>query len=410
MKSLLNRFTKTPFALFAIIVVFGLGVGVGKNIEDRAFRNSPQGAGRAQGDLDLAPFWKAEEALNTKFLPTTASSTIPNNKDKVWGAIQGLAASYKDPYTVFFPPKETESFQEEVRGNFEGVGMELGIKDGVLTVIAPLKGAPAERAGLKSGDQILKIGKVSTGGMSIEEAVRQIRGPKGTTVTLTTKRNGAAQDVVVERDTINIPTIDAKLRDDGVFVISLYTFSANSPDLFRGALREFILSGSDKLVLDLRGNPGGYLEAAVDMASFFLPMGKSVVTEDSGAKLGQQVERSRGYDIFNDKLKMVVLVDQGSASASEILAGALHEQGVAKLVGEKTFGKGSVQELVEITPETSLKVTIARWLTPQGHSISQNGLMPDIVVRITKKDLDQKLDPQLDKAAEILKDPNFKRN
>lgn len=411
MKSLLSRLSFSPLVLVGIIIAFGIGVGVGERVQvkvDSAIvaQNSPDAGSH---NLDLAPFWKAVDVLNGKFISTTASSSVPKDQDKVWGAIQGLTASYGDPYTVFFPPKETKSFAEEVRGNFEGVGMEIGIKDGVLTVIAPLKGSPAERAGMKSGDQVLKIGKLFTGGMTVEEAIKNIRGPKGSTVTLTIKRNGDSQDISIQRDVINIPTIDTKLRSDGVFVISLYTFTANSPELFRGALREFILSGADKLVLDLRGNPGGYLDAAVDMASFFLPVGKTVVIEDGGQRLGQQPQRSKGYDVFNDKLRMAVLIDQGSASASEILAGALHEQGIAKLVGEKSFGKGSVQELVAITPETSLKVTIARWLTPLGHSISQNGLMPDVVVPISKKDLEKKLDPQMEKAAEILKDPNFKR-
>lgn len=411
MKSFRNSAIATPLALVGILGSFGVGIGVGKLIQQKTTAEILAKNAESQNTepLDLAPFWKTLDTLNTKFIPTTASSSVPSNKDKVWGAVQGLASSYGDPYTVFFPPKEAKSFTEEVRGNFEGVGMEIGIKDGTLTVIAPLKGTPAERAGLKAGDQILKIGKRFTGGMSVEEAIRNIRGPKGTTVTLTTKRNGDAQDVVVERDVINIPTIDTKLRDDGVFVISLYTFSSNSPALFRSALRDFILSGSDKLVLDLRGNPGGYLDAAVDMASYFLPLGKTVVIEDAGGKRPQQIESSKGYNVFNDKLKMVVLVDQGSASASEILAGALREQGIAKLVGEKTFGKGSVQELVEITPETSLKVTIARWLTPLGHSISQNGLTPDTIVSISKKDLEKKIDSQMERAAEILKDPNFKR-
>jgi carboxyl-terminal processing protease len=394
------------------MVTFGIGVMVGEKVQLKVDAGVLAEATQSRGGegLDLTPFWKAVGTLNDKFIPTTASSSVPMAADKVWGAIQGLTAAYGDPYTVFFPPKETKSFSEEVRGNFEGVGMEVGIKDSILTVIAPLKGSPAERAGMKAGDQILKIGNLPTGKMTTEEAISHIRGPKGTTVTLAIKRNGDSQDITITRDTIDIPTIDTKLRDDGVFVISLYTFTENSPTLFRGALREFILSGSDKLVLDLRGNPGGYLDAAVDMASFFLPVGKTVVIEDGGPKVGQQPELSKGYDVFNSNLKMVVLIDQGSASASEILAGALSEQGIAKLVGEKSFGKGSVQELVPITPDTSLKVTIARWLTPLGHSISQNGLTPDVVVSVTKKDIEQKIDPQMNKAAEILKDPNFKRN
>ena len=411
MKALLKRFLGNPVVLVGLIIAFGIGVGAGEYGKAKAVSTAvaQETQSQSQGNLDLAPFWKALDELNSKFVPTTASSSVPNNTDKVFGAIQGLAAAYGDPYTVFFPPKESKSFEEEVRGNFEGIGMEIAIKDGILTVVAPLKGSPADLANLKPGDQILKIGKLSTGGMPVEDAVNAIRGPKGTNVTLTIKRNGSAQDITVTRAVIDIPTIETKLRSDGVFVISLYTFTADSPNLFRNALRDFILSGSDKLILDLRGNPGGYLDAAVDMASYFLPAGKTVVIEDSGSKAAQQIDRSKGYDVFNDKLKMVVLIDQGSASASEILAGALHEQGVAKLVGEKSFGKGSVQELVNITPDATLKVTVARWLTPLGHSISQNGLTPDVIVPITQKDIDNKFDAQMEKAAEILKDPNFTR-
>lgn len=393
-------------SVVALVGAFMLGVQTGQKENTASVVAQGETSNEA---LNLAPFWKAIDVLDARFVATTASSSAPTNQEKVFGAIEGLTASYGDPYTVFFPPQETTAFEEEVRGNFEGVGMEIAIKDNVLTVVAPLKNTPAERAGMKPGDQILKIDKVFTAGMSVEEAIKHIRGPRGTTVTLVVKRNGGAEDVKVVRDIIDIPTIETKLRDDGVYVISLYNFSANSANLFRDALRQFIESGSDKLILDLRSNPGGYLESAVDMASFFLPLGKTIVIEDSGEEGKQKSLRSKGYDVFTDKLKMAVLIDGGSASASEILAGALNEHGVAKLVGEKSFGKGSVQELIEITPETSLKVTIAKWLTPKGRSISENGLEPDVKVAITKKDIEKKLDPQIEKAAEILRDPEFKR-
>lgn len=397
--------------IVGIVGAFGVGVKIGqKEAYSVIFANGKGGilSATSTGEIDLAPFWKSMEVLNGKFVATTASSSVPTSQEKVYGAIAGLAASYGDPYTTFFPPEEAKAFEEDVRGNFEGIGMEIAIKDNVLTVVAPLKNTPAERAGMKPGDQILKIDSTFTNGMKVEDAVKIIRGPRGTTVTLLVKRNGDAKDIKVTRDVIDIPTIDTKMRDDGVFVISLYTFSANSANLFRDALREFILSGSNMLVLDLRGNPGGYLESAVDMASFFLPTGKTVVIEDSGTRAEQQVEKSRGYNVFNSNLKMVVLMNEGSASASEILAGALHEHGIAKLVGEKSFGKGSVQELIQITPDTSLKVTIAKWLTPNGHSISQNGLEPDVKVTISKKDVENKYDAQMEKAAEILRDPNYK--
>jgi carboxyl-terminal processing protease len=199
-----------------------------------------------------------------------------------------------------------------------------------------------------------------------------------------------------------IPTLETETSGD-VFIIRLYSFSANSPDLFREALRKFMLSGKNELVLDLRGNPGGFLEAAVDMASWFLPQGKIVVREDFGEGKEGQAYRSKGYDIFSDKLQMAVLVDEGSASASEILAAALRDHGVAKLVGAKTFGKGSVQELVRLTPETSLKITVARWLTPNGISISEAGLLPDVAADRTVEDFKAGKDPQLERALQLVR-------
>ena len=356
-------------------------------------------------DVDFAPFWNAWNLLNEKYVPASTTAKTVGDQEKVWGAIQGLTNSLGDPYTVFFPPVESKLFESDIRGDFEGIGMEVVAKDGAITVIAPLKNSPASKAGILAGDRIIKIDDKETSNLSTEDAVQLIRGPKGTTVALTIFRNGVKEpfDIKVVREVINIPTINTKELPGGIFVIELYSFSAQSPNLFRAALREFIVSHNDKLILDLRGNPGGYLEAAIDMASWFLPASKVVVREDFGQSREEKVYRSKGYDIFNDDLRFVILVDRGSASASEILAGALSEHGRAILVGDKTFGKGSVQELVNITPETSLKITIARWLTPNGLSISQDGIEPDYVVSYTPEDKKVGRDPQLDKAVEILK-------
>jgi len=367
--------------------------------------------------VDFSSFWQAWNVINEKFVTTATSTTA---QEKVYGAIEGLAKSLGDPYTIFFPPEKSKTFETEISGKFEGVGMELGIKDNILSVVAPLKDTPAFRAGIKSGDKIIKIDDTLSADMTVEAAVKMIRGPRGTEVRLTIGREGQSGplEIKIVRDVINIPTIDTEVKQvtagasgnegnnawrNGIYVIKLYNFSANSSNLFREALRSFIESGTHKLILDLRGNPGGYLEAAVDMASWFLPTGKVVVSEEYAKGTEPTIHRSRGYNIFNNTLKMVILVNEGSASASEILAGALREQNIAKLIGAKTFGKGSVQELVKITPETSLKLTIARWLTPLGHSISEEGLTPDYKVKISTKDLEAKRDPQMDKAVEILK-------
>lgn len=351
-------------------------------------------------NADFAPFWAAWNILNEKsiFAATTT------DQKKVYGAIQGLAASYGDPYTTFFPPTEAEIFQSDISGGFEGVGMEIGKKEDILTVIAPLKGSPAEKAGIHSGDKILKIDDKTTADMDADEAVTHIRGKGGTTVKLTLFREGEKEPLLISvvRAPIEIPTIETEKRKDGIFVIRLFSFTSKSPELFRGALREFVASKDDKLLLDLRGNPGGYLDAAVDMASWFLPAGSVIVKEDFGDKGEGASHRSRGYNIFNKNLKFVILVDAGSASASEILAGALSEHGVAKLVGDKTFGKGSVQEVVPLTEDTFLKITVAKWLTPNGHSINENGLEPEFKIKVTKEDIEKKNDAQLNKAVEVL--------
>jgi carboxyl-terminal processing protease len=352
-------------------------------------------------DADFAPFWTAWNILNEKSIYAATTT----DQKKVYGAIQGLAASYGDPYTSFFPPTEAELFQSDISGDFEGVGMEIGKRDDILTVIAPLKGSPAEKAGIRPGDKVLKIDGKVTNDLGTDEAVTLIRGKGGTTVKFTLFREGESLplEISVVRAPIEIPTIETEKRADGIFIIRLFSFTSKSPDLFRNALREFVASGEGKLILDLRGNPGGYLDAATDMASWFLPAGAVIVKEDFGDKGEGSVHRSRGYNIFNKNLKFVILVDGGSASASEILAGALSEHGVAKLVGDKTFGKGSVQELVPLTDNTFIKVTVARWLTPNGHSINENGLEPEFKVKVTQEDIDKKIDAQLEKAVEVLK-------
>ena len=362
--------------------------------------------------VDFSPVWKAWRLIDEKYVPVAVASSSPiaatttpdASKERVWGMISGLAGSLDDPYTFFLPPKENQQFGDDMSGQFEGVGMEIAVKNDVLTVVTPLKGTPAEKAGLKSGDLILTIDSKETKGMDVGEAVKIIRGPKGTQVTLSVFRKGWSEprDIKVTRDVINVPTVTTKARPDGVFVLTLSTFTANSPTLFRNALREFVQSGDSKLILDLRGNPGGYLDAAVDMASWFLPSGSVVVTEDYAGHEKNIIHRSLGYNIFNKNLKMVILVNRGSASAAEILADALGHYGVATLVGSNTFGKGSVQELVDITPDTALKVTVARWLGPDGVHIPTTGIVPEVQVALSEEDFKAEKDPQMDKALEIL--------
>lgn len=392
------------FCLVIVVAAYQLGQRNAENVSSTSVTGLINQEEGMPSDIDFAPFWKAWNLINEKYVAASTTKEQVEPQEKVWGAIQGLASSLGDPYTVFFPPIESELFESDIRGNFEGVGMEILAQDGVITVIAPLKGSPAERAGMQAGDKIISIDDKPTSALTTEGAVQVIRGPRGTKVSLTVFREGVTEpfEVSITRDVIDIPVIATESLPGGIFKIELYSFSANSPNLFRSALREFILSGNDKLILDLRGNPGGYLEAAIDMASWFLPPSAVVVSEDFGGRQADKSYRSRGYDIFTEELDFVILVDRGSASASEILAGALQEQHKAIIIGDQTFGKGSVQELIDITPETSLKVTVARWLTPNGNSISEKGITPDFLVQTTVEDRSLGRDPQLQKAIQVL--------
>jgi carboxyl-terminal processing protease len=385
-----------------VCIFFGLGIYVG-------FHNRPEidkisnilgKETQVSTQADFSPFWKVWNSINEKY-PNAIKIT---DQEKIYGAISGLVGSLNDPYSVFFDPDEAKMFEDDIQGNFGGVGMEVGEKDKILTVIAPMKDTPAYRADIKPGDKILKINDTVTSGLSIEKAIKLIRGDVGTTVRLTIFREGEHEpkEIKIVRDVINIPTLDTELRKDGIFVIKLYSFSANSAELFRNALKEFSASGSDKLLLDLRGNPGGYLDASVSMSSWFLEGGKTVVTEDYGNNEKPKIYRSQGYNIFSDKLKFVILINGGSASASEILAGAMQDYKKAILVGQQSYGKGSVQEVVKVTPDTILKVTVAKWLTPNGNSISEKGLKPDYEVPVALKDVEAKIDPQLNKAVDLL--------
>lgn len=398
----MKKFILIIISLICISGIFGLGLYFGYSHRpeiEKVFTVINKDV-QVETTADFNPFWKAWNILKDKSIHNSETT----DQERVWGAIAGLTNSIGDPYTVFFPPKENKSFNEEIQGSFEGIGAEIGIKDKVLTVIAPLKDTPAWNSGLKAGDKIFKIDETSTSDMTIDRAIELIHGPKGTVVIITILRDGEKEtrEIKIIRDKIQIPTLDTELRDDGIFVIKLYSFSENSDRLFKEAVIEFINSKSNKLIIDLRGNPGGYLGSAVNIGSWFIDEGKTILIEDSGNGTKQKIYRSHGPRLFTKDLALIVLVDGGSASASEILAGALKEHGIAKLIGEKTFGKGSVQELVKITDDTSLKVTVANWLTPNGTSISLKGIEPDIEVPFTVKDFEEKKDPQMDKAIEIL--------
>lgn len=349
---------------------------------------------------DFRVFWEAWDVLKREH---TRGEEI-TAQELLYGAIQGLAGAFKDPNTVFFTPEDSLKFGQDIAGNFSGIGAEIGLRNSRLIVIAPLKGSPAERAGLEAGDIILAIDGESTEGITVETAIKQIRGELGTTVTLTVFRDDGRgeRDVSIVRENIQVPTVEWEMRDGNIIYLELFSFSANTPLAFQQAMIAALLQGGDGMVLDLRSNPGGLLDVAVHLAGWFLDRGDVVVTEKftSGE---ERVFRARGNEALAD-FPVVVLIDGGSASASEILAGALRYHRNVPIVGEKSFGKGTVQELVALSDGSTLKVTVADWLLPDGTIIEGNGITPDFEVGVTPEDIEAGRDPQLERAVELLKE------
>jgi carboxyl-terminal processing protease len=397
-------FQKIASVVFVIVCVFGLGVYTGytkQPVVDKIDNIlNPTSEYAPKDVVDFNEFWKVWKLLDEKY-PHSKDRT---NQERVWGAINGLVASMKDPYTVYFTPDESKIFNDEITGSFSGIGVEIGIKDGFLTVIAPLKNSPAERAGMKAGDIITKVDEHVVADMSVDESIKYIRGEKGTNVIITVYRKDVSDPIplTVTRDIISIPTIDEVNLGD-TYLISLYNFNASSADLFHKALLSAKQQKKKNIIIDLRGNPGGYLEAAVSIASEILPEGALIVTEDYGKTKKTITHRSSGYGTISSDIKIVVLIDQGSASASEILAGALGDSNRATLIGEKSFGKGSVQELMSVSPTTSIKITVADWITPNGSIITGKGIEPAIVVSQDDRVKDPVKDPTILRALEFIR-------
>jgi carboxyl-terminal processing protease len=315
------------------------------------------------------------------------------------GQKSGLVAAANDPYTEFFTEAETKEFNEQLNGTFEGIGAELGKEGSFVTIVAPIKGAPAERAGIQSGDIIIEIDGEPATDITVTEAVNLIRGPKGETVNLKLIRNGEEVDVSIVRDTITIDSVESELQGD-TGVITISRFGDDTVKLARQAATELKDQGAKNIILDVRGNPGGLLDAAVDVSAIWLPKGSTVLEEKRNGVVIQTF-KTKDQPVLAG-VPTVVLINGGSASASEIVAGALHDNGVATLVGEQTYGKGSVQRIIPLSAGGSLKVTIARWFTPEGKNIDKEGIAPDQEVELTVEDRQAKLDPQLDAAKEYL--------
>ncbi|MBT3230670.1 S41 family peptidase [Candidatus Uhrbacteria bacterium] len=344
-----------------------------------------------EDDVSFQQFWQVWDLARELYLRGPVSE-----KDLFYGAISGMIEGLEDPYSVFFDPEDASSFNEELDGEYSGIGAEIGKEEGYIVVVAPLSGSPAEAAGLLSGDYIVQVGDEDIIGATVDYAVSIIRGEAGSEVILTVVRNGFDNtiEIPITRGDIEINSVEWELRDDGIMYIQLYMFNEDTTTLFRQAAQEILTSDVDGILLDMRNNPGGLLTEAINVAGFWID--DDIVVQE---RVGDEIEKyaANGF-AWLDEYPTVILVDGGSASGSEILAGALQDYGLATLVGEQTYGKGSVQEYYEFDDGSALKITTAEWLTALGRSIDKVGITPDVVVEYTLDDYEAGLTPQFDAA------------
>lgn len=406
-----QRVIITLLLFILLIIVFSGGVVIGLNQKIYVEILGPDSSKIGQvlntdalpdyltKDVNFKLFWKTWDIIKDKYI----------DHDKVtdaqlfYGALVGTVASLNDPYSVFLPPEEAKKFSEELSGRFEGIGAEIGIKNDRLTIISPLPDSPAEKAGVRALDKIMAIDGFNTTGISLDQAVNMIRGEKGTEVTLTIAREEGKEflDITITRDEIQIKSVSFEMKQNNIAYLKMSNFNSDTSDIFKEKVNEILSKSPKGIILDLRNNPGGYLNTAVEIAGYWVENGLIVVKEEfSNLELNRE-HPSHGQTQLKD-YPTVVLINQASASASEIVAGALQDYSLAQLVGMQTFGKGSVQELEKLSDGSSVKLTVARWLTPQGRYIDDNGILPDIEIDLTKEDYDNNRDPQLDKAFELL--------
>ncbi len=346
-------------------------------------------------NLDYSSVEQVYDEIKQNYDGKLATDTLLN------GIKHGLAESTGDPYTEYLNVKETKDFDDSLNGTFSGIGAELGKDAGSIVVVSPIAGYPAQKAGLKSKDVIVSIDDKPASGMTISQAVDSIRGPSGSTVKLQVARDGKELNFEIVRETIKIPSVESKIINGNIGYMKITTFSEETADLAEKSAQEFKNKGVKGIIIDVRGNPGGLLNSAVSLGQLWISEGKVILTE----RRGGEVIKTHTSDTSDPILKgipTVVLIDGGSASASEILAGALKDNKAATLLGEKSYGKGSVQNLIQIPSGGVLKVTIARWYTPAGRNIDKQGIVPDKKIKFTDEDIKAKQDPQKDAAVRLL--------
>lgn len=408
-----KHLTNIFFFLSLLILFFGSGYRLGEYQERLKFNNRLNLTPNQNSldnqtspntkNIDFSLFWDVWDELEKKYVDKEKF----DRQKMIYGAIKGLVSSLNDPYTFFLTPEENKKSKDDLSGKFEGIGAQLGLKNNRIIVIAPLKNSPAEKAGLKNGDFINKINNELTTNLTLTEAVNKIRGPKGTKVRLTIERNSQQKDIEIIRDEINVPSVELSFEKNNIAYIKVYQFGDKTYNEWDKVVDE-ILSRNKKekikgIVVDVRDNPGGYLEGAVYLASEFLTFGQTIVKQESTTYKNKTYYSQRNGRLQN--FPLVVLINQGSASASEIFAGALRDNKKATLVGQKSFGKGSVQEALDLGQGAGLHITVAKWILPNGDWINEKGIEPMIKIDNQTKEgntLTRQDDKQLDKAIEVL--------
>jgi carboxyl-terminal processing protease len=373
--------------LVGLVVMAGATFGLGYKWHESR--------GGKTGDIDFSQLNEVYSLLQRKY-------DGPLDKAKLLdGAKAGLAAATGDLYTSYLNTEAFKQLNDDLAGTLTGIGAEVAVRNSRLIIVAPITDAPAAKAGLRPNDQILKINDEEPSGLSLEEAVGKIRGPEGSKVRLLVVRGeGTPFEVTITRELITVESVKFSLKPGGIGYIQITRFGGDTGDKLDQAAAELRRQGAQKFVLDMRNNPGGYLDASVKVAGQWLE-NKLVVEERRGDKPVAKLNSSTGGRLVG--LPTVVLINGGSASASEIVAGALQDHGAARVVGEKSYGKGSVQEVEKLTRDTALKITVAHWYTPKGKNITKEGVKPDLEVKREQADFDADRDPQLDRALELLR-------
>ena len=401
-RSRIIAFILGAIVLAALSFWGGLSVAGRGNLKDVAsiFDGSVLNKPQTGGDVDFKLFWEVWNTLKRDYVDQKGLT----EKKLFYGALQGLVGSTEDPYSVFMNPEQAKEFEDDLSGTFEGIGAEIGFRNKILTIIAPLEDMPAVKAGVRAGDKIYAIDGKTAANLTVEEAVKKIRGPKGSTVKLSLVREGVSKpiEVSITRDKVIVKSVKTSYDEKRkIFTIKISNFNNDTESLFNKAVQDALVKNPKGIILDLRNNPGGYLETAVKVASEWVEKGPIVIEEFGD---GRRIEHaSNGSNRFGS-IPTVVLVNQGSASASEIVAGALKDYGKAKLIGEKTFGKGSVQVLRQLEDGSVVKVTTAKWLTPKGSYIHEKGIEADTVIEMTADDYEKNHDPQNDAALKFFSD------